>query len=413
MTYKRYFINLFLLPAWLLVCCTACKKYSSLPDTARPAYLRVYNNIPYSLDAFNKDLPQPFLTFLFDPKVDDQGIPYDANVIGDFLTTRQLYSVSYPLNAGNTFQKINYDYPGNAPVRTAPVINGFDLSAWAQMPSGRHRIMFVVRPFTDTAFVKLNTRERKTVLIDTTVDFTEGEVYTLEAAARDIDSAKYGLYLRQESFTHEHFDDDKLYLSVYNLTGAPLRNNPTTYAKQYFAVDTMNLFFTYMQYSDILSTPTSSTYIPMADYNNIYLTTLARRFTNTSPFYPLPFLARNYFYDATGQLRIFGTKTTGNQINAGTMPFISFNAVSKEGVLLKGRDNLFASIYSCGDPVWMNNYNQGFTSANGVDAAVTTANLNQFINIDGQLSIYPTVNIFEMVYDRVYHIQIQRYNNGH
>jgi hypothetical protein len=150
----------------------------------------------------------------------------------------------------------------------------------------------------------------------------------------------------------------------------------------------------------------------MPDYNNVYLTTLSRRFTNTSPFYALPFLSRPNYFDITGQLRTFASKGS-NQITQGTMPYISLNAVNTQGNLLKGSDNLNACIYSCGDPVWMNSYNQGATTTNGTDAAVLTANLNQFSIADGNIVITPTVNIFEMVYDRVYHIQIQRYNNGH
>ena len=408
---KRHNNILFLLLLVIAGSGVSCKKYAGIPDVSQPAYLRVFNNIPYSLDAFDKNLPQPFLTFLMDPEVDENGIPNKAQIVGDFLSTRQLYSASYPINAGNTFQKINYDYPGNAPVLAAPSMNGFDLSAWAQVPSGKHRIMFVVRPFTDTAFSKLSLRERSTVLIDTTVEFTQGEVYTLEAVARDLEAAVYGLYFRQESFVHEHFDQDKLYLSVYNLTGTPLRSNPSKYARQYYATDTMTLYYTYNVYNDILSAPNSPFYTPIPDYNNVYLTTLSKRFTNTSPFFTLPFLSRDYYFDITGQLRTFASKQT-TQITPGSMPYISFNVVNPQGNYLKGNDNLTSCIYSCTDPIFINNYQQGAASSNGVDAAVATANLDQFTVIDGNIKIYPTVNIFELVYDRVYHMQITRYNNG-
>jgi len=361
------------------------------------------------LDAFNKNQPQPFLTFLYDPKTDAAGIPFDAQTVGDFLTTRQLYSLSYPLNAGNTFQKLNYDYPGNAPVLTAPVINGFDVSAWAQMPSGRHRLMFIERPYTDTAFAGLPVKYRKNILIDTTVNFDAGEVYTVEVVARDIDSTKYGLYIRREDFTHQHFDNDKLYLSLFNLSGAPLRKNPTAFGKQYFVSDTINMFYSCNLYNDVVNSP--GTFNMMPDYTNVYLTTLSR-FSTRSVFYPLPVFPNSYFYDAKGQLRTLGNYST-NQITLGTMPFYSFNAVNAQGKLLKGADNLFASMYSCADPGWINTFNQGATSSNGVDAAVTTANLYQFLTKDGRLNIYPTLNLFEMVYDRVYHIQIQQYHDGH
>src|ERR1700761_5305027 len=133
---------------FLLLCAagfTGCKKYALVPLVANPSYIRVFNNINNTVDVFNNQQVSPFLTFLMDPKTDASGVPNDAAIIGDYLGTRQLFSLSYPLNEANssvstgtigaggqpsstTVNLINYEYPGNAHVLTAPAINGFDLS---------------------------------------------------------------------------------------------------------------------------------------------------------------------------------------------------------------------------------------------------------------------------------------------
>ncbi len=137
---------------------------------------------------------------LIDPEMDGQGLPNNAGIVGDFLATRQLFSLSYPINAANSdisgsvlsgrggasasLYPSNFEYPGNAHVLTAPAINGFDLSAWAQIPSGKHRIMFIVRPQNNTPFKNLSALIRGNILIDTTVELAHGEVYTMQRCWR-------------------------------------------------------------------------------------------------------------------------------------------------------------------------------------------------------------------------------------
>ena len=391
----------------------SCVKYDTRTNIPQSAYLRVYNNIPYSKDFLHKDQIMPFLTFLFDPEMDKDGVPQNAAIIGDFLGTRQLYSASYPLNAGNVGHGnnttggasiINYDYPGNASVQTAPPINGLDLSAWAQIPSGRHRIVFVVRPFTDTPFLKLPARFRKNVLVDTTIEFKEGEVYTMETIVKDLELGEYGLYLRQESFIHQSFDDNKHYVSFYNLTGNPVTSNPTRFFKQYYAKDNIRISYTYRMYDEISSVPGVIEYYRVIQpYNDLFVAALTGRFQTRAPFVALPGLPKEYFYTQSGTL-----KTHGQLGAPGSMPYISFRLLDEAGNMLKGDDGGNASIYCNYDPATINSYNQGATTSNGIDAPVCTANLNMVSAADGKSQVSTSINIFELVYDRVYHIQLQR-----
>src|ERR1700744_29271 len=211
MKYILFLIGLFLL--------AGCNKYAEGPATlggGAPAYLRVFNVVPFALTPFNSAGATPFFTFLFDPQMDASGTPDGGLIVGDFLGQRQLYCTSYSINEGNSLNasldtavksSINYEYPGEAHVLTAPPINGFDLSAWAQVPSGKHRVLFITRPQTDTAFAHLSQSIRKSIVIDTTIDLQAGEVYTLEAGARNLERNQYGVYMRQEEFIHETFSD--------------------------------------------------------------------------------------------------------------------------------------------------------------------------------------------------------------
>lgn len=399
----------------VIILIAGCKKYQEAPEMSNPAYLRIFNDIPYTLDAVSAGQPLPFLTFLLDPQMDAKGIPTGAETMGDFLATRQIYSLSYPINAGNVTQVINYDYPGNAPVLTAPPINGLDLSAWAQIPSGRHRVMFVTRPFTDTPFIKLPSKARERILIDTTIDFQAGEVYTMEAVAKDIDKTQYGLYLRKESFIHERFDDNKIYTSFYNLSGNPSLSFNSTYC-----LDTLNLTYSYMMQDPIRSVPNSSQfYAPVFPHFLVPMTNLTKRFATAAPFDAIPTLARDYFFDYTGLLKSYSPLNgpPGGSQYLGTLPFLAFAFTNTAGNPVKKRDNFNIylptktvgfSLYGVGDPAKINVYDVDMVSSNGVDAYAALGSLNLITNINNKVDISPTINIIELVYGRAYHMQIQK-----
>src|ERR1700761_4508568 len=188
----------------------SCYKYKSAPQVASPAYIRVFNSLPYTVDALHAGQAAPVLCFLMDPTNDSSGVASGGSVVGDWLQTRELFSLSYAADAGTALNaqatisqvnaglptqnvtNANYEYPGKMHVLTAPAMNGIDMSAWAQVPSGKHRILFVTRPEDDRPFATLPSSLRSDVIIDTTVDLQEGEVYTMNALLTDIDKNIYG-----------------------------------------------------------------------------------------------------------------------------------------------------------------------------------------------------------------------------
>ncbi|MBN9381319.1 MAG: hypothetical protein J0H74_11170 [Chitinophagaceae bacterium] len=392
----------------------ACKKYDLAPEKDKQAYLRIYNDIPYTLDATSKGQPLPFLTFLLDPKMDGKGIPENADILGDFLTTRQIYSISYPINAGNVTEVVNYDYPGRAHVPAAPPINGLDLSAWAQIPSGKHRVMFVTRPFTDTPFINLPAKAREKIMIDTTIDFQAGEVYTMETVAKDLDKAHYGLYLRKESFIHEKFEDDKIYVSMYNLSGERSLYYPSIYCQ-----DTLNAWYSYLQWDDISngSSVYIKNYIPLSPYIGLPLPPLRTRFPTSAPFAAMPSLSRDYFFDFQGVLRTYSPLIPAVTSELGTLPFAGIHLRDAQGNFVKKSDNfgIFTdtgnfrlTMYAVADPARVNQIDPDYVTNNGIEQFPALANFNLITSIDGKVNISNTINILELVYGRVYQIQIQK-----
>jgi hypothetical protein len=378
----------------LLTALAGCRKYEDLAPIENAAYLRVYNSIQFELDPFDKggDAVQPFLTFLFDPVMDEKETPSGGAIVGDFLASRQSFSVSYPINAntasdaGGVPYPSNYDYPGNAHVRTAPVINGFNLSAWAQVPSGKHRIVFMARPFSQTPFDQLSaaTRGKRFKIIDTLVDLQPGEVYTMEAVCTDLIKKRYSLYMRQETFTKQQFLSDKLYVSFYNFTAihpAPTTNYADPYAV--FFRDSVQLSYTY-------TIPLNPQPGP-GELKDIYCTTIYNKWALSAPFIALPMVDRAYFFDKQGYLGDYAPYPGGG----GSLPYITFNTRTPGNSIPDGGFNCW------GNPSTVNNTTNTFSGPG-------MPNLEQIITTNGKVEILPTVNIIEMINNRAYLIQIQR-----
>jgi len=395
-----------------------CKKYALAPLVQDPAYIRVFNNLTSTIDALHNQQATPFLTFLMDPKTDASGVPSDAGIIGDYLGTRQLFSLSYPINEANSstgngtlgnfthpatvnLTPVNYEYPGNAHVQVAPVINGLDLSAWAQVPSGRHRIMFVVRPQSNPGFKDLSETQRSSILVDTTVNFEKGEVYTLEVVSRDLDNNKYGVYIRQEQFTHQAFDPGKLYVGFINLSGKA--TSDMLHGLKKYMGDKINITGTYNIFNDAASAGggqngPGANYDPYPGYNNTVLTTLTTKMDATIDYQPLPFLSQDAFF-YQGLPRIYADITGHVFVNPlGTLPYFNFQLFNADDPML----DPFSSqgfFINCGeDPSIFNSY----VTSN------STPQLNLMVNTGKGFHVYSTLNIMEIVYDRVYLMQIQR-----
>jgi hypothetical protein len=393
---------------------TGCKKYAELTPIAHPAYIRVFNDLPATKTALNNGQALPFLTFIMDPQMDASGAPTGGAIVGDYMATRQLFSLSYPINeanglVGNTLTEgigsqpitylnpISYEYPGNAHVVAAPAINGFDLSAWAQVPSGRHRIVFVTRPENATAFGNLSGTIRSQVLIDTTVDLAEGEVYTLEAVSRDMSKPDYGLYFRHEAFPHESFEDNKLYVGFVNLSEKPSQLVLDGFAPAF--PEKTAISYTYNIQDDNTSDFRYHYYRPLPGYDNINYTTLVTKMDTAIPYLALPLLPRSYFFLAD-TLRTYAAAPIGGTtlIGQGSLPNVvfTFQDANNPGTP-------FLQLYCGQDPATFNNLDPL-----GTYASSTEPNLNLIVNINGQYQIYPTLNIMEMVDDRVYMMQIQK-----
>lgn len=379
---------------------SGCKKYEEAPLLENPAYIRVFNSIPQAGDALHTGGILPFVTFLMDPEMDANGLPVSAEVTGDFMDTRQLFSLSYPINAANSsfssfiqigrggqslLGPINYEYPGNAHVLTAPAINGFDLSAWAQVPSGKHRIVFVFRPRNNVAFKDLSPASRRNVLIDTTIDLSAGEVYTLEALVHNIEKKMYGLYVRREKFIHEAFDPEKLYVGFVNLSG----DNPSLMSFP------QKQSITYSSY-------TSNDITVQAGTPPVYHTTLHKRMDTSIAYLALPMPKRSAFF-LNDTLRSYvpdkvaGVAGRPEEYPGGNLPchVFWFRDEDNPGSVFK--------LNSSANPRTFNTLN-----TKGTLARFYTPNLHLIVNINRGYHVYGTVNIMERVYDRVYLMQIQR-----
>ncbi|WP_143305860.1 hypothetical protein [Chitinophaga vietnamensis] len=294
----------------ILFCCcllimAGCRKteYNVIPEAA---YLRVFNSLNYEVNVTTKDQPPPFLTMVIDPEYDAAGLITGGKIIGDHLDRRSPYAAPYPANAGSTSYK-NTEYPGNKKVLVAPIVNGINLSSWAQIPSGKHRVVFYSRPISEMPFFDLQERERRSLLVDSTIDFKPGEIYTMEVLQKTV-STQYPLpitlYLRQEQFAKVPFSDSMMYVNFYNLSAAGYAASaPSTFGVQsyYYASnkctpfgDTMNIF--YSLYKDDCAYPyvngatVGSMLIP--GYNNISLGTLVRsHVSGVAPYHPVPMFA--------------------------------------------------------------------------------------------------------------------------
>jgi hypothetical protein len=291
----------------LLLIMAGCRKttYNVIPEAA---YLRVFNSLNYDVNVTSKDQPPPFLTMVIDPEYDATGLITGGKIVGDHLDQRSAYAAPYPANAGNTSYR-NTEYPGSKKVLVGPILNGINLSSWAQIPSGKHRVLFYSRPISEMPFFSLQERDRKSLLIDSTIDFTPGEIYTMEVLQKTV-ATQYPLpvtlYLRQEQFAKVPFSDSMLYVNIYNLSAAGYAAaNPgvaprgiafyyNAYNKCTAYGDTMNLY--YSLYKDDCSypyadgSPTGTALIP--GYNNIWLGTVIRSHTaGVAPYYSVPMFA--------------------------------------------------------------------------------------------------------------------------
>jgi hypothetical protein len=289
----------------LLLLSPACRK-TQYNVISSPAYIRVFNSLNYTVNVTNKDQPPPFLAMVIDPVYDGTGLITGGNILGDFLDKRSPYAPAYPVNAGNTSFK-NTEYPGSVKVLAAPIVNGINLSSWAQVPSGNHRIVFYNRPISSVPFFSLGTHDRQNKLVDTTVSLTAGEVYTMEVLLKNVYTQiplPAELYVRQEQFTKVRFSDSMLYVNFYNLgaLGYAAANPATLKLAQYYYSsnagpslgDTLNIYYSLLKddcpYPYTTAARVGTNLIP--GYNNLPLGTVIRSHgAGTAPYFSMPMFA--------------------------------------------------------------------------------------------------------------------------
>lgn len=214
MNMKYYLITLVLVIGVLSQSCTKIEYH----EVESPAYFRVFNNLNYEVNLGDKELLVPYLTMLIDPEFDQNGIPVTAAIVGDFLDKRVRYAAPYPTHSAGSTKRNNPEYPGKENVLVGPILNGFDLSSWAQIPSGSHRIVFYFRPVNDIPFFELTDDLKQNIAIEGTYNLKEREIYTLHVVQKDFETKENGLLLRQENFQNLPFSDSLVYVNFYNMS---------------------------------------------------------------------------------------------------------------------------------------------------------------------------------------------------
>ncbi|SMG07781.1 hypothetical protein [Sphingobacterium psychroaquaticum] len=199
------------------LCIIGCTKVE-YTEIKEPAYLRVFNNLNYVQTLGSKDDKVPYFCMLINPTMDATGEITGAEVIGDFFDKRDAYAPPYPSHIGNSTSLDNPEYPGKRNVLVAPMLNGFDLSSWAQVPSGSLRIVFAYRPKNTVPFLQLESHLKKDILIDTVINLGSKEVYTLHLLQKDFVTKEHGLLLREENFHKLPLSDSLVYVNFYNMS---------------------------------------------------------------------------------------------------------------------------------------------------------------------------------------------------
>lgn len=215
---KQFLTNVFFYSMLLcLLFAFGCSKveYTKINE---PAYLRVFNNLNYVQTLGGKDAKVPYFCMLINPVTDPSGKITGAEIIGDFLDKRDSYAPPYPSHVGSSTSVNNPEYPGKENVLVGPILNGFDLSSWAQVPSGKVRVVFAYRPKNNIPFLQLEDALKKDILVDTTLDLSHKEVYTLHLLQKDFITKESGVLLRQENFHKLSLSDSLVYVNFYNMS---------------------------------------------------------------------------------------------------------------------------------------------------------------------------------------------------
>lgn len=246
----------------LLLPFSACQKID-YTEMENPAYLRVFNslNLPDVIETGVVD-SLPYLCMLINPTYDGAGELTGAEIIGDFLDRRENYAPPFPQHIGVSVTTNNPEYPGKESVLVGPVLNGFDLSSWAQVPSGELEVLFMFRPRNEVPFFELAPIYRRSKAAHDKITLMAGEVYTLQILYEEFHKRRRTLLLRQEDFHKRSFSDSLVYVNFYNYSAEnyyhadPSLKLPNGKLKENLfeggVRDTMDVFLTLMQGQDFI-----------------------------------------------------------------------------------------------------------------------------------------------------------------
>ncbi len=249
-----------------------------------PAYLRVFNSLNYEVKLENRLERPPFLTMLIDPVFDEEGIPVSAAIVSDFLDQRDKYAAPFPTHSAGSTSKKNPEYPGKENVLVGPILNGFDLSSWAQVPSGKHRIVFMFRPINEIPFFSLEKRLKKDVAIDENIDLQAKEIYTLNVLQKDYMTKENGIILRQENFHKLPLSDSLVYFNMYNYSAYGFQSSlegkdgsNTTGSLHYGILDNMNVYLSlYPTVSNDIYGGGYDSKTAIKNYDGLFISSLVR-----------------------------------------------------------------------------------------------------------------------------------------
>jgi len=378
-----------------ILCCSSCTKvdYTEIKD---PAYLRVFNNLNYLQTMGNKDEKLPYFCLLINPTVEADGTITGGEIVGDFLNKRDAYAPPYPSHIGNSTTVDNPEFPGKQNVLVAPVLNGFDLSSWAQVPSGDVRVIFAYRPKNEIPFLKLEKHLRQDILIDTVLNLGSKEVYTMHLLQTDFNTKAHGLVVRQENFHKLPLSDSLVYVNFYNMSAkgfvdadASLKDND--YRLRSFKggiQDEMNVYFSLYE-TEANLTHNGAT-IP--GFKGRYLTKLKRE-TNSaavSPYMSFPLWA----------------STLGNRIYTPIWQRFEFLA---PGIDITANPIFPSESETGGNWAVVNCLRNGRIELQSRDNGTILPNL--LVNVHSGINnpqTFATVNTIEVVNGRVYLTTIQR-----
>ncbi|MFZ4260429.1 hypothetical protein ACFRAE_00180 [Sphingobacterium sp. HJSM2_6] len=284
----------------LIIFSSSCRK-TEFRAVENPAYIRVFNNLNYEVSLSNKEELQPFFCLFIDPEFDESGKPISGLVQSDFLDKRTIYASPNPAHSGASTSKFNPEYPGKDKVPTGPILNGFDLTNWAQISAGKRRIVFMSRPISNVPFAQLPEEQQKKVFLDTIIDLKEHEVYTIHLLQKDFNTKQNGLYVREENFHKLALSDTLTYVNFYNLSpngfwqaenslkpSVPKQSKSLRYGIR----DTMNAFFTHISVDTAANGSLIDKRIPEFSYQ--FAGTIVRNIDQqkVAPYYSFPIFLR-------------------------------------------------------------------------------------------------------------------------